>query len=349
MILSNVSQSRSQVNISEQFILHCMKFYNTHSELLILTHDHTGVFTHREYINSTWMHNMHMMTELIIILGIHLYNFWCNVYQLLFLHIDYTLTVGNDDIYERYALVCYANCPNQTASDVVWNVHLVSFGYNISLSCPNNYCTSNNGYTRLLQLEQNFNIDSNNTLRFYFSPLYERALMGCVVTVGDCLSTTYYYTVHGSKPYSNMIIKFTLVFIVNYNNIAKIFSPINGEVYHVNLGESLFIMCEADGDGDNRNLLYWRKGNSDVEQFTGHCYSLDINNSSCISSMYDKYRELRVKAYRTTLRDCDIYSIQRSMLDISILDWTDSAMYTCVTSKERINSERNVSVHIIVG
>ena len=118
-------------------------------------------------------------------------------------HIDYALRILDDDVYERPALDCDASCPNQTASDVVWNVHLLSFGYNISLSCRNNYCTSNNDYTRLLQLEQDFSVDSSNTLWFHFSPLYEKALMGCVVNVGDCLKTTY-YLVSGGKPYSDM-------------------------------------------------------------------------------------------------------------------------------------------------
>ena len=136
---------------------------------------------------------------------------------------------------------------------------------------------------------------------------------------------------------------------MNHNNIAKITTPINGGVYRVNLGESLFIMCAADGDGDNRNTLYWREGKSNVEQFVGHCNSLDINNSSCIAPLYDKYRTLRVKSYRTATRDCNAYSIQRSMLDISIIDWTDSVTFTCVTSKETINAERNVSVHVVVG
>ena len=136
---------------------------------------------------------------------------------------------------------------------------------------------------------------------------------------------------------------------MNRDHIARITNPSNKQVYRVALGEELHILCEGYGDGDNKNLLYWRDGQSVVSQYSGHCVELDINNGSCIAPMYEKYRTSRVKSYRTSLQDCRS-SIQRSLLDISIVNWTDSSSYySCVSTKERSTSELSVSVDIIVG
>jgi len=99
-----------------------------------------------------------------------------------------------------FHLTCDVSCPNQTVSDVVWNVHLLSQSYNIALSCRNNNCTSRNEQTRLLQLEQQFTIDSNNSLNFHFFNIYHSSLMGCVVTTGDCLETSYWTVQGGTLP-----------------------------------------------------------------------------------------------------------------------------------------------------
>ena len=112
--------------------------------------------------------------------------------------VDLEFTAPKDSNNGRFALGCYAACPNQTASDVVWKIHLLSHHYDISLSCHGNNCTSDNKYTELLQLEQEFSTDINNTLYFHFSRIYEKAFMGCVVNTGSCLSTNY-WLVHGGK------------------------------------------------------------------------------------------------------------------------------------------------------
>lgn len=136
---------------------------------------------------------------------------------------------------------------------------------------------------------------------------------------------------------------------MGFTQPLTITTPVNGEVYRAALGEKLSIWCEGHGDGDNRNLLYWREGQSVVEQFAGHCYDLDIKNRSCISPMYDKYRALRLKSYRIRVKSCISFSFQRSLLDISIANWTDNVRYTCVTSKQPSTVERNVSVTVVVG
>ena len=93
---------------------------------------------------------------------------------------------------DQYNLRCDATCPNQTAADVVWNIHIVSFRYDLGLSCRNNNCTSKNEFTRLLQLEQEFTMDNNNSLQFYNNQHFYQALMGCVVTTDNCLNATYW-------------------------------------------------------------------------------------------------------------------------------------------------------------
>ena len=132
----------------------------------------------------------------------------------------------------------------------------------------------------------------------------------------------------------------------------------NNQVYRVALGESLFAMCEAHGDGNNRNVLFWHKGQSTVTQFSGHCYDLDINNRSCIAPQYEEYRRTRVKSYKIRIGECSSLNFQRSYLDISIANWTDNGSYSCVSSimsntynvsSILSNTYYNVSTHIIVG
>ena len=155
-----------------------------------------------------------------------------------------------------------------------------------------------------------------------------------------------------SSAVDDMTMNLIGIFIVNRDHIARIINPPNKQVYWVALGGELHILCEGYGDGDNNNLLYWHDGQSDVTQYSGQCFELDINNGSCISPMYEEYRALRVKSYRTRVNDCrtSTSSTQRSLLDISIVNWTDSSSsYTCVSTKERSTSELSVSVQVIVG
>ena len=153
-----------------------------------------------------------------------------------------------------------------------------------------------------------------------------------------------------SSAVDDMTMNLIGIFIVNRDHIARIINPPNKQVYRVALGEELHILCEGYGDGDNNNLLYWHDGQSDVTQYSGHCFELDINNSSCISPMYEEYRASRVKSYRTRVDDCRTSSTQKNLLDISIVNWTDSvSSYTCVSTKETSLSQQNVTVQIIVG
>ena len=130
----------------------------------------------------------------------------------------------------------------------------------------------------------------------------------------------------------------------------------NNQVYRVALGENLFALCEARGggaDGSIKNLIFWRKGQSDVKQFSGHCFDLDINNSSCIAPRYEEYKRTRVKTYRIRTGGCYAFFYQRSYLDISIANWTDNGSYSCVSSRlPNTQSQlqwQNVSTHIIIG
>ena len=137
---------------------------------------------------------------------------------------------------------------------------------------------------------------------------------------------------------------------MDQHHIARIVNPPNKKVYRVVLGGELHILCEGYGDGDNNNLLDWHDGQSAVTQYSGQCSELDINNRSCISPMYKEYRSSRVKSYRTRVPDCRTSSVQKSLLDISIVNWTDSvSSYTCVSTKETSLSQQNVTVQIIVG
>ena len=137
---------------------------------------------------------------------------------------------------------------------------------------------------------------------------------------------------------------------MDQDHIARITNPSNKQVYRVALGEQLHILCEGYGDGDNNNLLYWHDGQSVVTQYVGYCAELDINNSSCIPPLYEEYRASRVKSYRTRLYDCSTSARQKSLLDISIVNWTDSvSSYSCVSTKEGSTSQLNVTVYVIVG
>lgn len=85
----------------------------------------------------------------------------------------------------KAVLSCNSNCSNNTVTDVVWNIHLLSRKYNITLSCRNNSCTGKNEDTKLLKLENHF-IMVNNRLEFHWNYIYQDALVGCIVTTKDC-------------------------------------------------------------------------------------------------------------------------------------------------------------------
>ena len=146
--------------------------------------------------------------------------------------------------------------------------------------------------------------------------------------------------------------------IINLPNIivgsarlpATITYPPNNKVYRAALGETLFAMCEAFNENIIKSLLFWRQGLSDVKQFHGLCFNLNLSDSSCIAPpvYFEEYKRLRVKSYTTHTRDCSGLSrYLKSYLDISIVDWSDNGSYTCLTSSD-VNTD-TVSVDIIVG
>lgn len=95
------------------------------------------------------------------------------------------------------SLECNTKCPQQNNSDVMWNFHLLSMNYNITIVCHNNSCTGINEDTKLLKLEHDFTM-INNTLTFHHKKLYQDALVGCVVMNTDnCTDKEYRIIQHG--------------------------------------------------------------------------------------------------------------------------------------------------------
>jgi len=92
---------------------------------------------------------------------------------------------------------CPASCPNQTASDVQWNIHLMSQNYTITVYCyDNGTCVNKNHLTSLLDITGDFTV-VNSRLQFSHKAIYEDAYVGCVVRTNDCLSTQYYLITGG--------------------------------------------------------------------------------------------------------------------------------------------------------
>ena len=97
-----------------------------------------------------------------------------------------------------FNLSCPASCPNQTASDVLWTIHLMSTTYNLTVYCHNNgTCFNNNNLTGLLDILGDFTI-VDNRLNFHYKVIYDGAYIGCVVRTNSCVDTHYYIT-NGSK------------------------------------------------------------------------------------------------------------------------------------------------------
>lgn len=102
---------------------------------------------------------------------------------------------------EIASLDCNTMCSGEADTVVVWNIHLMSLNYDISLSCNNGSCVSRNNDTELLNLEQNF-VMFNNTLQFEFDRLYQDALVGCIATADNCTANRY-WTMYSFGMYSN--------------------------------------------------------------------------------------------------------------------------------------------------
>ena len=110
---------------------------------------------------------------------------WSSLYYCLisFIYIDEKFHVQDD--YEYISLDCDNKCSNQTDVNVVWNIHLLSQNYNITVQCQNDSCTGINNYTKLLNIEQEF-IMKDSSLGYLSDFLYEDALVGCIATADNC-------------------------------------------------------------------------------------------------------------------------------------------------------------------
>lgn len=75
--------------------------------------------------------------------------------------------------------------------NVIWNIHLFSRNYNITVSCQNDSCISNNEYTKLLNIEQDFTL-RNGTLEFYYDLIYQDSLVGCIATADNCTENQFW-------------------------------------------------------------------------------------------------------------------------------------------------------------
>ena len=101
----------------------------------------------------------------------------------------YFLASKNDKT--KAVLRCNSDCSNNAVTDVVWNIHLLSRKYNITLSCHNNSCAGKNEDTKLLKLENRFTM-VNNRLEFQWNHIYQDVLVGCIVTTGNCTYNKYW-------------------------------------------------------------------------------------------------------------------------------------------------------------
>ena len=99
--------------------------------------------------------------------------------------------VHSQDEYEYFSIDCVTKCINHTDLNLVWNVHILSENYNITVRCQNDICTGINNYTKLLNIEQDFTMQ-NNTLRFLNDFLYEDSLVGCIATADNCTENRFW-------------------------------------------------------------------------------------------------------------------------------------------------------------
>ena len=255
------------------------------------------------------------------------------------------------DNFEIISLDCDTKCSNQTDVDVVWNIHLFSKNYNLTVSCHNDSCTSINEYTKLLNIEQDFTME-NTTLEFYHDFIYQDLLVGCIVTADNCRENQFWVI------YSTGIIVcvYALYLIcicfkeLDDSHDARIYNPLNETTYYAALGESLIVGCEVY-DSIYTSVV-WRRGHTSVNQSVQHCSDFDINNSSCISPSLPNYKKQRVRSRFLTSELCESYVILNSSLDIPIVDWTDNgSSYSCVSKKSSSSDiiEAEVHVNILVG
>ena len=97
----------------------------------------------------------------------------------------------SDDGKPIVSLDCNTKCSEEKDAVVVWNTHLLSENYDIIISCQNGNCTNKNEDTGLLKLEQELTM-ANTTLGFRYYPIYQDALVGCVVTADSCTENRYW-------------------------------------------------------------------------------------------------------------------------------------------------------------
>ena len=107
----------------------------------------------------------------------------------------YTPEVSNDGKAVVF-LDCNNECSRETDAVVVWNIHLLSENYDVTLSCRDGNCVSKNKEAELLKLEQEFTV-INTTLGFQYYPIYQDALVGCVRTTNSC-TENHYWLINGA-------------------------------------------------------------------------------------------------------------------------------------------------------
>ena len=121
--------------------------------------------------------------------------------------LDETFYPGN---FEIISLNCN-KCSNHADVNVVWNIHLFSKNYNITVSCENDSCTSKNEHTELLNIEQDFTI-GNTTLEFYYSLIYQESLVGCIATADNCTENQYWIINNPGNNYNVCVLPLCMCF-----------------------------------------------------------------------------------------------------------------------------------------
>ena len=244
----------------------------------------------------------------------------------------------------------------ETGAVVVWNTHLFSENYDITISCQNDTCSSKNKDTELLKLDQELTM-VNTTLGFQYYPIYQKALVGCIVTTDSC-TENHYWMINGAGMVAINCLYCVFTCFIYYSKGftsigggIKISYPANKTTYYATLGGNLIVPCEAYGD--DQTSVSWRKWETSVVQFTQLCHDFDESYSSklCISPSIDDYQRERVKSRVLKFEECKGQLLMNSSLDISVVDWTDNgASYSCVPRPaEHGDITEEVYINIIVG
>ena len=281
---------------------------------------------------------------------------FCVVFTHISIYISFYIDEEFHSQYGYFSIDCDTKCSNQTDLNLVWNVHILSENYNITVQCQNNICTGINNYTKLLNIEQDFTMQ-NNTLRFFNDFLYEDSLVGCIATANNC-TENHFWIVDDLGIVSfpmHVLYAFMLVYFLYKGATGgldvRISSPVNGTTYYAALGENLTVTCQIDGDVEAS--VTWNKSNASVNQYVqlGYCLDFDINNKICILPSLHLYKEARVRSRLLTTQVCQLQFIKDSILDIPIVNWTDNGLsYKCISKRtDTSNTVDVVHINVVVG